>query len=605
MPRTHFRWPALITAAALLATGVAAPAADLPRPEEVVTPTAFASLSGLHPGGRVRIAVAADVLEGWHVNAHVPSSDYLIPTVVELEAPPGIVVGEPTYPEGEMVTFEFADEPLRVYEGRFYVVVTLEAAAGADTGPRRLEGTLSYQPCSDRICLAPAEVRFEIEIPVVSLEQAVSPRWPDIFAELGGVVGPGPPGTAATGEERVAGAAPLVFIALFLGGLALNLTPCVYPLIPITLGFFGGQTGRSTLGTFGLSAVYVLGMATTYSTLGVIVALTGGIFGAALQSPWVLVSVALVLLLLSASQFGLYEFRIPGTTRLGARRGIPGAYLMGLVVGLVAAPCLGPFVVGLLITVAHEGNAVLGFWKFFVLSLGLGTPYLFLGAFSAGLSVLPRAGEWMEGVKHLFGHALVATAAWFLGQAVLQPVGPYLLPLSLTVSAAWLLLFERSSRAAWFTLLRSSAAVIAVTIAIWSVWPEPADRIRFDDYSPGAIRTAAAAGKPVLIDFTADWCVPCREYEHKVFNDARVIEASMGFVNLRADLTRSSSPEVRALVEQYDIFGPPTIVFIDENGKERRDLRLVGYVGPERFLERMHKVGTGEPPATPAVSVSF
>ncbi|MFQ5719507.1 MAG: cytochrome c biogenesis protein CcdA [Acidobacteriota bacterium] len=598
---------ALLGATCMLLLGGLAPVradGDLPRPEEVVTPTVFTSLSALHPGGRMQVAVAGDVLDGWHVNAHLPSADYLIPTAIEVDGGVGLQIGEATYPPGEMVTFEFADDPLKVYQGRFYVVFSVAAAPDADTGPRRLSGKLDYQPCSTRICLPPAEVTFSIEIPVVSLTQPVTPQWPEVFAQFGGVVAAGTDSAPGEGAGAVEGATPLVFLALFLGGLALNLTPCVYPLIPITLGFFGGQVGRSTLGTFGLASLYVLGMATTYSTMGVVVALTGGMFGAALQNPWVLSGVGGILILLSLSQFGLYEFRIPGTQRLGSRRGAAGAYLMGLVVGVVAAPCLGPFVLGLLVTVAQEGNAVLGFWKFFVLSLGLGTPYLFLGGFSAGLSLLPRAGEWMDGIKHLFGHALLATAAWFIGQSLPGPYGFWLLPASLTASALWLVFYERSSRAAWFVAVRTAVALVAISLAAWWVWPAGSTRLAFDDYSARAVDDARDQGKPVLLDFTADWCVPCREYEHNVFTDPRVIDAAADLITLQADLTRTSSSAVQDLIAKYDIYGPPTILFIDAGGKERRDLRLVGYVGPERFAERIRQLtsGTGVPESEAAIS---
>ena len=182
---THVRTAAgLLLALALAVPGSVSVAGGLPRPEEVVAPTPFLSLSGLHPGGQLRLALAGDVIDGWHVNAHEPSADYLIPTSLQLKAPPGLKISEATYPDGEMVTFEFADEPLLVYEGRFYILLTISAAAGADTGSRWLEGILSYQPCSDRICLPPADVPFEIEIAVVPTDQAVSPLWPEIFAEL-------------------------------------------------------------------------------------------------------------------------------------------------------------------------------------------------------------------------------------------------------------------------------------------------------------------------------------------------------------------------------------------------------------------------------------
>ncbi len=582
----------------------------LPAPDEIVAPAAYLSLSGVHPGGSALLAVTGDILPGWHVNAHLPSEDYLIPTELELAPLAGVAWGEARYPEGEMVMFEFAGQALKVYEGRFAVVVPLEVAAGTPAGPRPVRGHLAYQACNDRICLPPARVPFAVELEVADPAEAVRPVHPEVFDSLEET--PAAPASAVPGGEgNVAGASLLVFGLIYLGGLALNLTPCVFPLIPITIAFFGGQTGRSPLGTLGLSSLYVLGMSVTYSALGAFAALTGGLFGAALQSPWVLGFVALVLVALSLSQFGVYEFRLPGVSGLSSRRGPAGALFMGLVVGLVAAPCIGPFVVALLATVAREADPVLGVAKFFVLSLGLGTPYLFLGAFSGGLEALPRAGEWMEGVKRIFGLVLLVMAAYFLGQAVPGTAGDLLLPASLLLSALWLLFLE-PRRTPWLDQARRVLAVLALAALIqpllparWltgplrsipgPVWTLPGSHegIPFARYSPEALEAARAAGRPVLIDFTADWCVPCREYEHKVFNQPAVVEAAREFVTLQADLTRTSSPQVRDLIREYDIFGPPTIVFLDAAGRERRDLRLVGFVGPEAFLERMRQAAGG------------
>lgn len=582
-----------VCALALLPSPVAAQDDAVPEPEDVVAVSTFVSLSGVHPGGTGVLAVVGDIVHGWHVNAHIPSEDFLIPTEVTWKPVDGIVLMETSYDEGVMLAFEFSDTPLSVYDGRFMARVPFQVAPGVAPGTLTVEGNLIYQPCSDTLCLRPASIPFAVQVNVSAPGEAVAPMYPEIFAQVGDAVPS--PAAGADEDDRVGGASFLIFALIYLGGLALNLTPCVFPIIPITIAFFGGQVQRSTMGTLGLSTLYVLGMATTYSFLGVITALSGQLFGAALQNPLVLGGVALVMVALALSQFGLYEFRLPGTSGLTSRKGFAGAFFMGLIVGLVAAPCIGPFVVALLATVAREGDPILGFWKFFTLALGLGTPFLFLGAFSGNLARLPRAGMWMEGVKHIFGLVLLVMAAYFLGQAVPDPVAPLLMPIATAAAALWLLLGEKGRGVAWFTGLRLGLAAVGLAVAVWWVWPDTSERVPFKPYSVAAVEAAREEGRPVLLDFTADWCVPCKEYEHLVFNDPDVVRESRRFVTLQADLTRSSSADVQEVIDRFDIFGPPTIVFFDAQGTERDDLRIVGFVNAEEFLARMQAVSATAP----------
>ncbi len=567
--------------AGLLLQGTAG--AALPAPAPATLLRVEARVAPATAGATLK--VDASLSAGWHVNSHVPSEDYLIATSVRVDPTGGVRAGGARYPEGRMKKFSFADKPLSVYEGSFTVEVPLTFEGAA---PPEVTGAVEFQACNDTQCLAPASVPFHASASGLGAAPKLS----------GGAVplSQAPGESQAAASTAAAGASedfgrllerrgfPFVLLLLFAGGLALNLTPCVYPVIPLTVSFFGGQAKGETGRVFGLAAIYVLGMATTYSALGVAAGLSGKLFGAALQSPWVLAGVAGVLVALALSMFGLYDIRMPTALvqKTGARSGRAGAYAMGLLVGVVAAPCVGPFVLGLLAFVAARQDAALGFLFFFVLSLGLGLPYLFLAAFSGSLSRLPRAGEWMEGVKSVFGWILLAMAAYFLRTALPRPAGDWLLPAVLAAGAIVLAVRGAKLRPA----ARAAAAVVFLAAAIFFL-PRGTSAAAAPNWRPYSEADVGRAGRSAVIDFSASWCAPCRELDEKTFSDPRVRRELERRALFKADMTRSASPDVLALSGKYAILGVPTIVFLDATGRERGDLRLVGFEDADSFLKRL------------------
>jgi thiol:disulfide interchange protein DsbD len=235
--------------------------------------------------------------------------------------------------------------------------------------------------------------------------------------------------------------------------------------------------------------------------------------------------------------------------------------------------------------VAARQDAAFGFLVFFVLSLGLGLPYLFLGAFSGSLSRLPRAGVWMEGIKKIFGWILLAMAAYFLRTVVPAPVGSWLLPAVLAVGALFIAVAAKSGLT---SAARLSAAVLMLAAAGFFL-PRRLPASSAPAWRPYAAEAVARAGQPAIIDFSASWCIPCAELDEKTFSDARVREALSRRRLWKADMTRSAAPEVVALAEKYRILGVPTVIFLDASGKEIEDLRLVGFEGPEEFRKRLEK----------------
>jgi thiol:disulfide interchange protein DsbD len=584
----------LLTAAILAALlfPPAAPAAEIPPPESIVSATLRADADRLVAGTSFRLVVVADVRAGWHVNSHTPNEDYLIPTQVSLESAPGLSLSAPKYPVHRDVKFAFSEKPLAVYEGRVFFLFDGIVDAAAPPGTRTLKARVEFQPCNDQQCLPPAQVKATLEVELAPAGTAAALANSDLFAPAGGPAKPSAGTATAAGADIFAGKSlPLILAIVFLSGLALNLTPCVYPLIPITVGFFARQGSGKTSQTFGLALAYVLGMSVTYSALGVFAALSGSLFGAWLQKPGVLAGIALLIVALALSMFGLWEIRVPHaiTDRTGSKAGVAGALTMGLFVGFVAAPCIGPFVLSLLTYVAAKGSVATGLGLFFTLAMGLGLPYLVLGTVSGSLAKLPRSGEWMEAVRRVFGFALLALAIWFLRP--LLPVRPWELGVAapLVAGGLWVIFFEKSGRdLGWFKPVRILAGIALLAAGVLFALPAkaPATQLVFAPYGDAALK--AAAGKPVMIDFAADWCLPCRELEHKTFTDPDVVAAGRDWVFLKADLTKTGAPDVEALKEKWKVLGVPTLIFLGPDGREAGE-RVVGFEPPETFVRRLSR----------------
>jgi len=539
--------------------GVAATAQA--APPQAATAIAKLSKSTLRPGESTFVTVYLTIKKGYHANANPASAKYLVP-VTAMVSGDGVSVGKPVYPKGKPKKFSFSDQVLSVYEGQVAIKVAVRASVKAKTGGYHLNVKVRYQACTDRSCLIPQTISLSVPYNISGTSVAaltdetvnkveMARGTPDAKVLLADAVtlqkkyqvvglptiifldGNGKErkdlradeslteplmlqkmtalaqnislqqnsGSTGSWLEKIQNA-PLVLqlLLIFVGGLLLNLTPCVFPMIPVTIGYFGGQSEGRAGKTFILACFYVLGLAIVYSALGVVAALTGSLFGSTLQSPWLLAAMAIIFLILGASMFGLFIINPPSfiLQRSNAKKGILGALLMGALLGIVAAPCVGPVVAALLVYVGAKANVALGFLLFFVLSLGLGLPYLVLGTVSGSLKSLPRSGAWMEKLKKVFAVLLVFAALYY----------GYLA----------------------YNGFRPKAAA-------------PIGSENWTAATLTAIQQAEENGHPVVLDFRADWCLPCLKMEKEIFSQPKVLSAAAEdkVQLLRVDLTTATS----------------------------------------------------------------
>jgi thioredoxin:protein disulfide reductase len=593
---THkFRWlsrGSLIAAVLLAISLLAAPAAHAIKADELVKITSATIDPPLKAGTASTLKVAATVVAEWHINSDKPFSDDYIPTKMEIKGPVSVTPGAIKYPPAETMTLDVGGgDKISVFGGDIKFEVPLQAAA--DFAPKpgdALTVTIDYQGCNNNECLRPASVSTTIALTAPGAAAGAIDGIGTGITKSGGL-GSGDDSGAALAHIFTNHGWVLGFLAVFLGGLALNLTPCVYPLIGVTIAYFGNQGGGPRRVMY-LAMTFVLGIALMFSAVGVAVAMSGGLFGAAMQNPFVLVALAIMLLTLAASSFGLFVMQPPQwmLQRAGtAHPGYAGALLMGLGMGVVAAPCIGPIVLGLLLMVERSGSALFGFALFFTLALGLGVPYIGLAMAAGHIRRLPRSGEWLAWVEHLFGFVLVGLALYFLDPVVPNNLMTRFLPYYAAAVGIYLGFISPEGRS-WrpFLLLRSALGIAAVVALAFLLYPRKApEKLRFEPFNSELLASAAEARKPVLIDFSADWCIPCREMEHSTFVDPSVVNEASRFVRMKANLTKQDKI-TEELTSKYEIQGVPTTMLIDSTGKVTQ--RKVGYIGPQEMLAELRQV---------------
>jgi thiol:disulfide interchange protein DsbD len=553
------------------------------------------STDKIQVGSTIQLAVQLKINKGWHINSHEPTFNYLIGTTFELEQKEGVIITDLQYPKGKLVSLSFAEQPINVYEGTTTIFASIKISNRLSTGKDTLKGKVIIQACNDQYCIAPSTIKVDMPVQIVGIDEAVTKQNQDLFAdyhpsELSSIKTDNT--IAMMFEKR---GSFLAFFAIFLIGLALNLTPCVYPMLSVTVSLFGSQSETTVTRVFLKAVVYVLGIATMYSILGVTAALGGGLFGSWLQSPYVLAGIAVLLFALALSSFGLYQIQMPYwlTSRLGGTtgRGFIALFLSGLVVGVFAAPCVGPPVIALLTFVASKGSVTFGFWVFFTLALGLGFPYLILGTFSGLLKKIPKSGSWLVWVEHIFGVILIGAALFYLFLAIAPKEALYIIPLALVVGGIYLGFIDNSGKEKPFLKnIQRMVGIVAILAGILYTNSMRDKGMAWDSYSDINLEEAKENGIPVLLDFYADWCIPCIELDRNTWTDAEVIKATKDIKRLKVDLTQFDSGESEALRKKFNISGVPTIIFIRMDGTEATDSRIIGFASPEEFLSKLKQV---------------
>lgn len=542
----------------------------------------------------------------------VPAGHYLYREEIWVEFPDtsALRVASVDYPKGKVKYDKFLETEAEIYEHPVTIRASLELRPGAPF-PEGATVAAGFRGCTAEYCFFPEEHEAS---PAFAWKEG-GPAGAGAAAEEKTEIAAAPPGGGADSFDVAARIASkglfLTYLGVFFAGILLSFTPCVFPMVPITLAIIGARGETKPVKGFTLSLAYVLGMALTYAVLGLVAASTGALFGAFLQNPVFILLIAAIFITLAISMFGAFELQIPSSiaTRMQGKGGggsYVGIFLMGIVAGLIASPCIGPVLVGLLVYIAQTGNALLGFTLLFTLAMGIGVIFLVVGTSSSMIGRLPGAGVWMDRVKQVFGFILLLGAVYFARSLMPDRLVTALYGILLLLGAALFGLFDPigEGSGAWKRVGKAVALLVAVYgVALFGsavILPTidlpvatgpsgTAVSIAWGSDHDGALDRAAAEGRPVIIDFTADWCAACKELEHYTYSDASVIGESRRFEMVMIDATRSTD-EVNRLKDLYEVRGLPTVVFIDSNGERVSGHTVTGFVEAEPFLGLMRSV---------------
>ncbi|MEZ0391288.1 MAG: cytochrome c biogenesis protein CcdA [Pseudobdellovibrionaceae bacterium] len=466
---------------------------------------------------------------------------------LKILSPEGIQLSKFNLQPVQEIFDKFSKKKKNVMLEKAQMRAALEVSGISSPGSQKMVLEITYQACTDAYCLFPKTITT------------------DVFFKAKGAVQEDRGLFQLSFRDAYKKGAIWAFLFVFIFGFLTSFTPCVYPMVPITLAVLGREAhARSRWQSFLVSVMYVLGIAFTFSLLGILAASTGALFGSFMSSPWILGFVCLVFFVMSLSMFGLFELQAPQFLRDGVLshmqlHGYLGAFITGLLAGLIASPCVGPVLVGVLTFVAQTQNLWLGFWLLFTYAIGMGLIFLALGLSTNLTKLLPKSGAWMNRIKIFFGVLLLGASIYYLD-------------ILLVSSKA----IEKSFISSALSARKDSGKGFKV------------DTINWQTYSEDVLAQAKAEGKPVIIDFWADWCAACLEMNEKTFPDQGLQLLSGQFVMVKFNATQDS-PELETLKKRYGLIGLPTFIFISKSGDWIQDLTLTEFEEASKFRERMTK----------------
>jgi thiol:disulfide interchange protein DsbD len=520
-------------------------------------------------------------------------------------------------PEGEAHEDEFFGSQ-QVYRGKLTFIVDIKSTTG------NASIKIRYQGCADKgLCYPPTSKVVELsKIKEVSTDQqaVLSALSNSSTSEVANSP------AASSKQNQLADMLKqdsllLTLLAFFAGGLLLSFTPCVFPMYPILTGIIVGQSSDknaplTTKKAFTLSFFYVQGMAVTYTILGIVVALAGAQFQAVFQHPAVLIGLSVLFIFLAMSMFGLFNLALPSSWQnklnniSNNQKGgsIMGVVMMGVISGLVASPCTTAPLTGALLYISQTGDVVLGASALYALSLGMGLPLLILG--SSGGKILPKAGAWMNIIKNVFGLLLLAVPIFLLERIIPAFATNALWAVLILASASYFYVANQNAsenKAKGFAYgLRSLIIFLAMFIgankAYQLVYPVQSVNVANQQHEQmfskvtslamlnQAVTKANNEGKTVMVDLYADWCIACKEFEEYTFNEPQVQKSLANSVLIQIDLTDTGSKESIELMEHFDVFGLPSILFFDLSGKELTNNRVTGFMQADEFASHVNAI---------------